>query len=154
RQDPDAPCLVMSAYADFDAIVELLRQGAREFVHKPFDGPAIVAAVDRALATSHLQVDSALLAATQTIFSSLDPGEIIRRVLGVLRSLLSATAAAVVADGDGALAHRLGPDADSVISTRAPLSDAALKLLERRDPVILNADDDAALVQSLSLGAA
>jgi len=73
KHDPDAPCIVMSAYADFDAVVELLRNGAREFVHKPFDMHGIIAAIDRALATTHLQVDSALLAELPEIRASLPP---------------------------------------------------------------------------------
>ena len=151
RSDPDAPCIVMSAYADFDAVVELLREGACEFVHKPFDATGIVAAIDRALATTHLQVDSALLAATQTIFSSLDPDEIIRRVLGVLRSLLGGVPAAIVTSGDGASAHRLAEE--RMISGPAPLPAGLFRLLDRRDPVILTAVDDPALVEALAPGA-
>src|SRR5215470_9327632 len=152
RHDPDAPCIVMSAYADFDAVVELLRGGACEFVHKPFDASGIVAAIDRALTTTHLQVDSALLAATQTIFSSLDPDEIIRRVLGVVRSLTSAVPAALVMAGDGAAAHRL--EEDRVVSAPAPLTEARLRLLDRRDPVILTAEEDGPIVDLVAPGAA
>lgn len=152
RHDPDAPCIVMSAYADFDAVVELLRDGACEFVHKPFDATGIVAAIDRALTTTHLQVDSALLAATQTIFSSLDPDEIIRRVLGVVRSLLSATPAVIVTSPDGAFAHRL--DEERVVSTPAPLTEARLHLLDRRDPVVLSAVDDGPVIDLVAPGAA
>src|SRR5262249_37338365 len=112
--DPDAPCVVMSAYADFDAVVALLRAGACEFLPKPFDATGIVAAVDRALATSHLQVDSALLAAAHTIFSSLDAAEITRRVLDVLRSLLQATPATLPPERAGEAAARIGALRDPV----------------------------------------
>src|SRR5688500_12877889 len=61
--DPDAPCLVISGYADFEAAVELLRQGATDFLRKPFDVADFVAAVDRVIAGAHLKVDRALLAA-------------------------------------------------------------------------------------------
>lgn len=152
KHDPDAPCIVMSAYADFDAVVELLRNGAREFVHKPFDMHGIIAALDRALATTHLQVDSALLAATQTIFSSLDPDEIIRRVLNVLRSLVAASPSLIVVTPDGALAH--GLDSERVVSGPTSLSGGPLALLDRRDPLILNDVDDGELLGLLAPGAA
>jgi signal transduction histidine kinase/CheY-like chemotaxis protein len=157
--DPDAPCLVISGYADFDAAVELLRQGANDFLRKPFDVNDLVAAVDRILASTHLKVDSALLAATQTIFSSLDAEAIIKRVLGVMRSLLHATPAVLVAEGPPASrrarVHRLDGE-DRVVTTPANVAPALLaRLLELRDPVLLDGDShvDAELVQALAPGA-
>jgi signal transduction histidine kinase/CheY-like chemotaxis protein len=154
RHDPDAPCVIMSAYADFDAVVELLRQGAREFVHKPFDANGLVTAVDRALATTHLQVDSALLAATQTIFSSLDSTETLRRVLGVVKTLVRATPAAFVMTEGGAVVHRLGPE--GLVSHAARLDDGARRLLGRREALVLTAasDGEGGLVEALAPGAA
>src|SRR4051794_24891152 len=66
--DPVVPCLVISGHADFDSTVSLLRHGAADFLRKPFDLEAMVMATDRLLASTHLKVDSALLAASHTIF--------------------------------------------------------------------------------------
>ncbi len=137
EHDPDTPCLVISGYADFDAAVDCLRHGATDFIRKPFDIATMVMAVDRVLASTHLKVDSALLAATQTIFSSLDSREIMARVLSVVRSLLKASDAAIfLITGE---CHRLG---DAAVVTSEWQIPAAVhgKLLERRDPVVLLRD--------------
>src|SRR6185295_11864911 len=73
EHDPDLPCVVISGYSAFDDAVECIRHGAVDFLKKPFDLETVVRAIDRAHASTHLKVDSALLAATQSIFSSLDP---------------------------------------------------------------------------------
>jgi two-component system NtrC family sensor kinase len=137
EHDPDTPCLVISGYADFDAAVACLRYGASDFVRKPFDIGTMVMAVDRVLASTHLKVDSALLAATQTIFSSLDSREITGRVLSVVRSLLKASDTAIfLTTGE---CHRLG-DAAVVTSEWVIPQSVRTRLLERRDPVVLLRD--------------
>jgi two-component system, NtrC family, sensor kinase len=152
--DPDAPCLVVSGYADFDAAVELMRLGASDFLRKPFDVASLVAAADRILASTHLKVDSALLAATQSIFHSLDADEIIRRVLGVVRSLLRASPAVVVlGENGGQRVHHLSPK--GTVTTPPELRLPALaRIAEGRDPVILDAESDAELIQILAPGSA
>jgi two-component system, NtrC family, sensor kinase len=156
EQDPDTPCLIISGHADFDAAVGLIRSGANEFISKPFDMQAIIMAVDRVLASTHLKVDSALLAATQTIFSSLDASEIVRRVLRVVRSLLKAQAAAVFLR-EPAAAYRLDPGSDVVQTTDGPtpVPPALSRLHEMRDPALLSREvpGDAELIDSLSPGA-
>jgi signal transduction histidine kinase len=137
-EDPDTPCLVISGYADFDAAVALLRGGATDFLRKPFDVADLVAGVRRALERRRLQVDSVLLAATPTIFSSLDAQTIVVRVLEVVRSLLRATPAIVYAGPGGA---------------DLELPAAVARLLEQRDAVILEAGPDAELIAALAPGA-
>jgi len=153
EHDPDTPCLVLSAYADFDAAVACMRHGASDFIRKPFDISSMVMAVDRALASTHLKVDSALLAATQTIFSSLDSREIMGRVLSVMRTLLKAEGAALfLTTGE---CHRLGPHDDAPATTDWSVPPVVrTKLLERRDPVVLQRDQpgDIELAELLAAG--
>jgi len=69
-EDADLPCVVISGYSAFDDAIRCLRHGAVDFIRKPFDIETVVRAVDRAMASTHLKVDSALLAATQIATSS------------------------------------------------------------------------------------
>src|SRR5688500_11297553 len=60
ESDPDAPCLVISGNSHFEDAIRCLRNGATDYVRKPFDLETVVRAVDRVLASTHLKVDAAL----------------------------------------------------------------------------------------------
>ncbi len=49
----DAPIIVVTAFGDLSTAVEAVRNGAFEYVLKPFDVPTIHAAIDRALEQPH-----------------------------------------------------------------------------------------------------
>ncbi len=49
RREPDTPVIVMTAYSDLDSAVAALQGGAFEYLPKPFDVPAAVHLVRRAL---------------------------------------------------------------------------------------------------------
>ncbi|HEY0879148.1 MAG TPA: nitrogen regulation protein NR(I) [Zeimonas sp.] len=49
RREPDTPVIVMTAYSDLDSAVAALQGGAFEYLPKPFDVPAAVQLVRRAL---------------------------------------------------------------------------------------------------------
>ncbi len=161
--DPDAPCVVISGYSAFDDAIRCLRQGAADFVPKPFDLDTIVRAVDRVLQSSHLKVDGALLAASQSIFSSLEPREVARRVLRVVLSLCRAEEAALTLAAPGAgprpqieptELHRIGDAMTFDEIERDPVAAPPVlrRLLEVHDPVLLRRDNpaDLELVQALS----
>jgi len=54
KQDAALPFVLMSAYGTIDVAVEAMKQGAFDFVQKPFDADQLVAVVRRAV-ESHLQ---------------------------------------------------------------------------------------------------
>ena len=145
KHDPDAPCLILYGSADFDGALALLRRGASDFVRKPVDATELVASVDQVLASTHVKADSALLAVTQSIFSSLDAQEIVRRVLGVARSLLQADNAALFIFGEGsggrtAEGYRGTASEDAVAApAESPASPVMARLLDLRDPAVLDA---------------
>ncbi len=134
ERDLDLPCVVMSGYASFDDAVRCLHQGAVDFVRKPFDLDTLVRSIDRAIATTHLKADSAVLAATRSIFALLDSREIARRVLEVARVTLAASRASVtLADGGG--------PGETFGAAFEPMPLAAWRrLAELRDPAIFSAD--------------
>lgn len=47
RHDPDIPVILMTAYADLDMVLAAIKQGAFDFVIKPFDPDCLMAAIDR-----------------------------------------------------------------------------------------------------------
>jgi C4-dicarboxylate-specific signal transduction histidine kinase/FixJ family two-component response regulator len=132
ERDVDLPCVVMSAYASFDDAVKCLHHGAVDFVRKPFDLDTLVRAIDRAIATTHLKADSAVLAATRSIFALLDAREIGRRVLEVARTTLNASRASITLAGPDGPGETYG-------ALDMPLSPSAWRrLTELRDPAIFS----------------
>jgi hypothetical protein len=151
---------VISGYADFDAAVRApaprgarlpaqalrrRRSGGRRGPDHGLDPP---------------QGGQRSLAATQTIFSSLDADGIISRVLRVMRSLLRAKPAVLVSEGGGGgrrpRVHRLDGE-ERVLAAPTAIPPAMLaRLLDLRDPVLLDggAPSDAELVQALTPGRA
>jgi two-component system NtrC family sensor kinase len=132
ERDVDLPCVVMSAYASFDDAVKCLHHGAVDFVRKPFDLDTLVRAIDRAIATTHLKADSAVLAATRSIFALLDAREIARRVLEVARTTLNASRASITLAGPEGPGETFGV-------LEMPMSPFAWRRLsELRDPAIFS----------------
>jgi len=146
ERDVDLPCVVMSAYASFDDAVKCLHHGAVDFVRKPFDLDTLVRAIDRAIATTHLKADSAVLAATRSIFALLDAREIGRRVLEVARSTLNASRASITLAGEDGPGETFG----AIAKPMAP--HAWRRLSELRDPAIFfqNASGDADILLAVA----
>jgi signal transduction histidine kinase len=157
--DPDLPVLVISGFSAFEDAIRCLRQGATDFVRKPFDIETVVRAVDRVIGSTHLKVDSALLAASQSIFSSLDFAEIAQRVLRVALSLLRADEASITLCDRGELGemYRIREAKTGDLVERPPLRATAplRRLINVHEPVVLSRESsiDAELVLALSLGA-
>jgi signal transduction histidine kinase len=157
--DPDVPCVVISGYSSFEDAIECLRKGAVDFVRKPFDIETLVRAADRALSTTHLRADSALLAATQSIFSSLSATELAPRLLRVVRSFLSADEAAFMPADTGQVPRttlRLGNKTRDEIAHDPPMPIVAFRRLGGfQEPMLLDASlaQDGELIAALSPGA-
>jgi two-component system, NtrC family, sensor kinase len=132
ERDVDLPCVVMSGFASFDDAVKCLNHGAVGFVRKPFDLEGLVRAIDRAIATTHLKADSALLAATRSIFALLDAREIARRVLELARTTLHASQASITLAGPDGPGETYG-------GMEVPMARQAWRRLsELRDPAIFS----------------
>ena len=154
EHDPDLPCVVISGVGEFSEAVECIRHGAVDFLLKPFDLETVVRAIDRADASSHLKVDSLLLAATQSIFSSLDARQIAQRVLALVKNLLSATSASITLGTVTAPIEtfRINASGEDVSGPTLP-TDAWRRVIEWRDPMVLNRDvasPDGELVAALA----
>lgn len=157
--DPDVPCVVISGYSSFEDAIECLRKGAVDFVRKPFDIETLVRAADRALTSTHLRADSALLAVTQSIFSSLSATELVPRLLRVVRSFLSADEAAFMLADEGQIPRatvRLGKEATDQATTEPPMPVVAFRrFLGFQEPMLLDTSlaQDQELISALAPGA-
>lgn len=53
----DLPLIMISGYGEVDAAVRAMRQGAVDFIQKPFDGDVLVARIEEALARAATQAE-------------------------------------------------------------------------------------------------
>jgi DNA-binding NtrC family response regulator len=61
RLRPEMPVVIMTAFATVETAVTAMKQGAYDYIQKPFDGEAIKLLVDRALEYSRLLKENAAL---------------------------------------------------------------------------------------------
>lgn len=62
--DPDLPVILMTAYATVETAVAALKQGAFDYIQKPFEGDELVATVRRAVRHHELAVENQALKST------------------------------------------------------------------------------------------
>ena len=86
QRDPTLPVLLLTAHGSERVAVAAMKQGAYDYLAKPFDIDEIAVVIERALEARRLRVDNRRLAAEQTLG---------RRIVGAsrpMRRLLEATA--------------------------------------------------------------
>jgi two-component system response regulator AtoC len=84
-RDPTLPVILLTAHGSERVAVAAMKQGAYDYLSKPFDIDELAVVIDRALETRRLRVDNQRLAAEQTLG---------RRIVGTsrpMRRLLDAT---------------------------------------------------------------
>ncbi len=78
RIDEDLPVVLMTAYATIETAVEAMREGAFDYVTKPFSGDELMIAVDRAIEHGRLRTENQVLrAAVAPTTPVADAGEMI-----------------------------------------------------------------------------
>jgi DNA-binding NtrC family response regulator len=65
RLDPDLPVILMTAYATIETAVSALKQGAFDYIQKPFEGEELVMTVRRAVEHRELLRENAALRRTE-----------------------------------------------------------------------------------------
>jgi two-component system response regulator AtoC len=84
-RDPQLPVILLTAHGSERVAVAAMKQGAYDYLSKPFDIDEVAVVIERALETRRLRVDNRRLAAEQTLG---------RRIVGAsrpMRRLLEAT---------------------------------------------------------------
>jgi two-component system response regulator AtoC len=85
QRDPNLPVILLTAHGSERVAVAAMKQGAYDYIAKPFDIDEIAVVIERALETRRLRLDNRRLAAEQTLG---------RRIIGdskPMRRLLEAT---------------------------------------------------------------
>ena len=70
RFDEDLPVVFMTAYGTIDTAVEAMRNGAFDYVTKPFSGDELLIAVERAIEHGKLRLENQVLKAAATLPTS------------------------------------------------------------------------------------
>ncbi|WP_327194433.1 sigma-54-dependent transcriptional regulator [Novosphingobium organovorum] len=92
RRDPDLPVVLMTGHGDIDMAVDLIKAGAWDFLTKPFDPDALIAAATRALHTRALTLENRhlrALAQDDTAPEFLGQSEPIRRLRAMIPMIAS-----------------------------------------------------------------
>jgi DNA-binding NtrC family response regulator len=66
---PDLPVVLMTAFATVNTAVEAMKQGAYDYIQKPFDGEQIRLLVDRALEHSRLRLENQAFRSMTEVFA-------------------------------------------------------------------------------------
>ena len=65
RDNPDVPVVIISGHGNIEIAVAAIKQGAYDFVEKPFNTDQLLVVVARAIETSHLRRENAALRARE-----------------------------------------------------------------------------------------
>jgi signal transduction histidine kinase len=133
--DRDLACIVMTGHGTVPTAVAALKEGAHDYVLKPFKVNSILTALGRALAMRRLQIENIQLRESVSIYElaraisqGLTREEIIERTLAAAARQSDAAAAYVLVpdppDGGVRVAGGAGPDAGTLEC--APLTEQAL----------------------------
>jgi two-component system nitrogen regulation response regulator NtrX len=87
--DPDVPVIVISGHGTIETAVAAIRQGAYDFVEKPFTADRLLVVVDRALETAKLKRENAALRARSAASADLVGAS---AAIGQLRSVIERVA--------------------------------------------------------------
>jgi CheY-like chemotaxis protein len=98
--DPTLPIVVGTAYATLDTAVECMKQGAYDYIRKPYDLDELTLLLRRALDRRMLVENVALLEASRTLLETLSADELAERVPRVARRLLHCDAAVLLRGED------------------------------------------------------
>mgnify|MGYP005835672631 FL=1 len=63
--DPDAVCIIITGYASIDLAIQAIKQGAYNFISKPFDTDALILAVNQGLEKRRLTLEGKRLRALE-----------------------------------------------------------------------------------------
>ena len=102
--DPDLPIILMTAHASIETAVEAMKQGAHDYVHKPFNLDELLITVEKALETTRLRREVRALRAGQSrpfgLESIIGESESMKRMKEMLVRIAQSPASTVLLTGE------------------------------------------------------
>src|SRR5262249_44386763 len=99
---PTLPIVVGTAYATLETAVACMKEGAYDYIRKPYDLAELSRLLGRALDKHRLAENVVLLEASQTLLETVAYEELAERIPGQARRLLRGAAAVLVGSSDRA----------------------------------------------------
>jgi len=131
EKHPDTEVIMMTGYGTVETAVAAMKQGAYDFIQKPFDLSEILALIEKCLEKSQLRAVAALYEASQSIFRSVKIDELLPLITEVALKIFQADTISIMLINEGGA---LVPACTAGVLTEA-LTRVHLKLGMRANPV-------------------
>jgi C4-dicarboxylate-specific signal transduction histidine kinase len=139
--DPDIEVVVTTGYGTIDMAVAAMKQGAYDFIQKPFPVEVLQHTIERALESRRLRSLLALYESSRIVFSTVRLDALLPLIAEIARASLQADDASILLrEGDRLwLAASAGLEEDQRLQSRLALGErVAGRVAEMREPVILH----------------
>jgi CheY-like chemotaxis protein/signal transduction histidine kinase len=125
--DPDIEVIVATGYATVETAVLCMKNGAYDYIQKPYDLTDLTLLLDRAMQKSHLQGVVALYEASRALLGTLKHSDLVQLVVALAQRVLRGDDAALI------LQSRAGVPADihRLHGSVGPPDELLLELAER-----------------------
>ncbi len=140
RMDTDV--IMMTAYASMENAIETMREGAVDYIIKPFNMNDLAFIIERTLKKRNLQETESLFEFSKKIFSTIDFDQVLQIILDATSKVLRPDDVSLMMpgnDGELTIAIAFGLAPEIVRSTRVPMGrQIAGRVAQLKQPVVLN----------------
>lgn len=140
--DPDIEVIMITAYGTIEVAVESIKEGAYDFIQKPFNLDEIFAVVDKALQKKELKEIVAVYEASKAIFASIKLDPLLSIIVEYVLKILKADDASIMLMEDGGrlkVAASLGVQEDRCQQVRLALGEQVVgKVGQCKEPILIS----------------
>ncbi len=90
KASPEIEVIITTGFATIETAVQAMRNGAYDFIEKPFELNALVMVIEKALEKKDLKALLAMHNETETVFSALKLNELLVKITGIAANALNA----------------------------------------------------------------
>jgi signal transduction histidine kinase/CheY-like chemotaxis protein len=138
---PDTAVVIATGFAEMSDAIECVRQGAFDFIQKPFHKAMVLATVTRAIEQRRLRRTAGLFEASQSILDGHEPQRLPELIVGLaMRAMDADDASLMLPDADGRfyIAHSNSLSAEVMATERVALGDGvAGRVAASGKPVVI-----------------
>ena len=140
--DPDIEVIMITAYGTIEVAVESIKEGAYDFIQKPFNLDEIFALVDKALQKKELKEIVAVYEASKAIFASIKLDPLLSIIVEYVLNILKADDASIMLMEDSGrlkVAASLGVQEDRCQQVRLALGEQVVgKVGQCKEPILIS----------------